>query len=116
MTVQLLAPVARAVGGPGRVAVTAGVHCGPCFGAVLGLKRAVFDVFGDAVNTASRMESTAARGSVQLSDAAAAVAEERSGRARRSEPRWAAAEAGSIDVKGKGRMNRHVVQLVARQS
>jgi len=44
-----------------------GVHCGPCFGAVIGGNGAVFDLFGDTVNTASRMCSTASAGSIQLS-------------------------------------------------
>eukprot|EP00760_Papus_ankaliazontas_P022405 PhM_4_TR18848/c1_g1_i7/m.70523 len=36
-----------------------GVHCGPCVGAVLAVNGLTFDVFGDTINTASRMQSTA---------------------------------------------------------
>ena len=44
-----------------------GIHCGPCFGAVIGGNGAIFDLFGDTVNTASRMMSTANSGTIQLS-------------------------------------------------
>jgi class 3 adenylate cyclase len=47
-----------------------GISCGPCFGAVIGGNGAIFDVFGDTVNTASRMMSTAASGVIQISTAA----------------------------------------------
>eukprot|EP00760_Papus_ankaliazontas_P003806 PhM_4_TR11652/c1_g1_i1/m.16357 len=44
-----------------------GIHCGSCFGAVLGVQGLTFDVFGDTINTASRMQTTARKNSVQLS-------------------------------------------------
>eukprot|EP00658_Telonema_sp_P-2_P081899 TRINITY_DN8512_c0_g1_i1.p1 TRINITY_DN8512_c0_g1~~TRINITY_DN8512_c0_g1_i1.p1 ORF type:complete len:249 (-),score=50.37 TRINITY_DN8512_c0_g1_i1:110-856(-) len=44
-----------------------GIHCGPCFGAVIGGNGAIFDLFGDTVNTASRMCSTAQVGLIQIS-------------------------------------------------
>eukprot|EP00760_Papus_ankaliazontas_P029826 PhM_4_TR4486/c1_g1_i1/m.64727 len=36
----------------------AGIHVGPCFGAVLRTRGLTFDVFGDTVNTASRIMTT----------------------------------------------------------
>jgi class 3 adenylate cyclase len=50
-----------------------GVHCGPCFGAVIGGNGAIFDLFGDTVNTASRMMSSATAGAIQLSEQAHAL-------------------------------------------
>ena len=47
-----------------------GIHSGPCFGAVIGGNGAIFDLFGDTVNTASRMMSTSQPGSIQLSPSA----------------------------------------------
>eukprot|EP00760_Papus_ankaliazontas_P036887 PhM_4_TR8401/c0_g3_i3/m.59142 len=44
-----------------------GLHCGACFGAVLGVRGLTFDVFGDTINTASRMMTTAGRNAAQLS-------------------------------------------------
>eukprot|EP00760_Papus_ankaliazontas_P000227 PhM_4_TR10039/c2_g2_i1/m.38706 len=46
---------------------TAGIHTGSCLGAVVGLHGLTFDVFGDTINTASRMQTTAPHGTIQLS-------------------------------------------------
>lgn len=48
----------------------AGMHVGPAITGVIGVKRLHYDVWGDAVNTASRMESTGETGRIQVSDAA----------------------------------------------
>ena len=45
-----------------RQPVSAGVHCGPITAGVLGTVRLIYDVFGDAVNTASRLQTTAKNG------------------------------------------------------
>lgn len=57
--------VLGATGAPLRLRV--GLHTGPVRGGVIGNVRARFALFGDVVNTASRMESTAEPGTVQLS-------------------------------------------------
>lgn len=44
-----------------------GVHTGPVVAGVLGLKRFSYDVWGDSVNTASRMESNGVPGLIHLS-------------------------------------------------
>lgn len=44
-----------------------GIHCGPCFGAVIGGNGAIFDFYGDTVNTASRMMTTSSNHHIQLS-------------------------------------------------
>ncbi|KAL7545291.1 hypothetical protein ACHAWF_008645 [Thalassiosira exigua] len=44
-----------------------GVHSGPVVAGVLGLKRFTYDVWGDSVNTASRMESNGVPGHIHLS-------------------------------------------------
>jgi adenylate cyclase len=46
-----------------------GIHAGPAVAGVIGVKRFLYDVWGDTVNIASRMESTGAPGEVQVSEA-----------------------------------------------
>jgi class 3 adenylate cyclase len=44
-----------------------GMHSGPVTGGVLRGERSQFQLFGDTMNTASRMESTGIKGRIQLS-------------------------------------------------
>ncbi|MDP6945385.1 MAG: adenylate/guanylate cyclase domain-containing protein, partial [Myxococcota bacterium] len=46
-----------------------GIHSGPLIGGVIGTRRLAYDVWGDTVNVASRMESQGLVGHVQLSQA-----------------------------------------------
>lgn len=63
-------------------------------GGVIGRSKFVFDIWGDAVNTASRMESTGVLGRIQIGPATRALL----GDEFVYEPR------GTISVKGKGEM------------
>lgn len=69
-----------------------GLHCGPIVAGVIGTRKFIYDVWGDTVNLASRMESLGVPGRVQVTQAVV----ERLGPSFRSESR------GLIDVKGKG--------------
>jgi len=46
-----------------------GIHCGPATAGVIGDTRFSYDIWGDAVNTASRMESHGVPGRIHVSDA-----------------------------------------------
>ena len=44
-----------------------GIHTGPLIAGVIGEKKFAYDVWGDAVNTASRMESSGTPGKINIS-------------------------------------------------
>jgi class 3 adenylate cyclase len=71
-----------------------GIHTGPIIAGVIGTHKFVYDVWGDTVNTASRMESHSLPGRIQLSAATRAAL----GNGFELERR------GMIEVKGKGMM------------
>lgn len=49
--------------------VRVGIHCGPVVAGIVGEERLQFDIWGDTVNIASRMESTGEPGRVHVSEA-----------------------------------------------
>lgn len=79
---------------PPRWKLRVGVHAGPLVGGVLGRSQYLFDVIGDTVNTAARVESHALPGSVTLTESTWSQISD-----------LALGESlGSVDVKGKGRL------------
>ena len=86
------AEIACELGEPLRLRI--GIHSGPLVAGVIGTHKYVYDVWGDTVNVANRMEKYGAPGRIHVS----AVTRALLGDAFRFEPR------GSLDVKGKGAM------------
>lgn len=71
-----------------------GMACGPVVAGVVGSRRFFYDVWGDAVNVAARMESTDSVGRIQVPEAMY----------ERLKDEFVLQERGRIDVKGKGFM------------
>ena len=65
--VLLASKIQRCVADQLSHGITAGIHQGPVAAGVLGDERLVFDVFGDTVNTASRLMSSAAEPGIYVS-------------------------------------------------
>ena len=77
-----------------RWQVRIGIHTGGAVAGVIGSHKFVYDVWGDAVNIASRLETSSLPDRIQISEL---VAKELGDRYR-LEPR------GKVDLKGKGKM------------
>ncbi len=76
-------------------AIRIGLHCGPVVAGVVGRDRFVYDVYSDAVNTASRMESHGVAGRIHCS-------EEFIKQLQNHEHSCTITPRGEIEVKGKG--------------
>jgi class 3 adenylate cyclase len=71
-----------------------GLHTGPLVAGVIGRSKFIYDLWGDAVNLASRLESSGVPGRVQVSGALhAALAD-----------RFTFEERGEVELKGKGKL------------
>ncbi|KAG1657233.1 hypothetical protein FOA52_000436 [Chlamydomonas sp. UWO 241] len=80
--------------------VRVGIHTGSVVSGLIGSKLPKFSLFGDAMNTSSRMESTAPHSSIQVSATTYALMDE--------EQRSALRATGGVEVKGKGLMDTYV--------
>jgi class 3 adenylate cyclase len=77
-----------------------GIHTGPVVAGVIGKRKFIYDVWGDTVNTASRMESHAEPGTIQVTEAVYMLLKDM----YELDPR------GEIEIKGKGKMRTWYLQ------
>ena len=80
-----------------------GMHTGPVVAGVIGVYKFIYDVWGDTVNIASRLEAHGVAGRVQVSDETC----------RALEHRYAFEPRGMIDLKGRGQLRAHLLMRTA---
>ncbi|MDY6806711.1 MAG: ammonium transporter [Cyanobacteriota bacterium] len=77
-----------------RTSIRIGINTGPVVAGVIGRKKFIYDLWGDTVNVASRMESHGVAGEIQVTQATYEILKDK----------FLFVQRGAIDVKGKGKM------------
>jgi len=94
MALAMLAVSASGLATDAEVRLRVGIDTGPVVAGVIGRRKFIYDLWGDTVNTASRMESHGVPNSIQVTEAVFG----------RLCDRYALEPRGTVVVKGKGPM------------
>ncbi|MCF8239058.1 MAG: tetratricopeptide repeat protein [Saprospiraceae bacterium] len=81
-----------------------GIHTGPVVAGIVGVKKFSYDIWGDTVNTASRIESSGSAGQVNISQTTYELLQD--------DPQFAFESRGMIETKGKGAMEMYFVAKI----
>ena len=81
-----------------------GVHTGPVVAGIVGVKKFQYDIWGDTVNTASRMESSGSPGEVNVSESTYTLVQQQAGSL------FTFTSRGKVQAKGKGAMEMYFVE------
>lgn len=82
-----------------------GIHTGPVIAGIVGFKKFQYDIWGDTVNTASRLESSGEVGKVNISQTTYQLLKD--------DPAFTFEKRGKIEAKGKGEIKMYFVARAA---
>jgi class 3 adenylate cyclase len=98
----------------GKVSVRIGLHSGSVVAGIIGENKFAYDMWGDAVNTASRMESHGEAGKIHVSEEFKHAVETLHATSSHAETLHATSlqfiGRGEMDIKGKGIMNTYFLE------
>lgn len=83
------------------ICLRVGIHTGPVVAGVIGRRKFIYDLWGDTVNTASRMESLGLSNTIQVTEDVR----------QQLNDRYEFAPRGPIEVKGKGSMMTYLLLM-----
>jgi class 3 adenylate cyclase len=83
-----------------RLRMRIGINSGSVVAGVIGTKKFIYDIWGDAVNTAARMESQGLKDRIQVTETTYNYLKDQ----------YDFEDRGLIEVKGKGRMHTYILQ------
>ncbi|HAZ45963.1 MAG TPA: histidine kinase [Cyanobacteria bacterium UBA11369] len=100
MALDMLEAIAKFTAKHGKFfSIRIGINTGPVVAGVIGIKRLIYDLWGDTVNIASRMESQGIPGCIQVTESTY----------QRLRDNYIFEQRGAIQVKGKGEMTTYLL-------
>lgn len=100
LEMQKVAQQAASAGHGPAFELRVGINTGPVVAGIVGTKKFAYDIWGDTVNIASRMETNSEPGKINISETTYALVKDR----------FSCEYRGELDVKNKGKMRMYFVQ------